>query len=56
MESDAPVRGLTADKDFNAGDLIYTETPLISALYPKLEVNHANKSTFKKVHFLTEYI
>jgi CDP-glycerol glycerophosphotransferase (TagB/SpsB family) len=37
-EAEKPVRGLTADKDFAEGDVLYTETPLISALHPHLEV------------------
>jgi import receptor subunit TOM20 len=31
-------RGLVVDKDIKAGEVIYTETPLISALYPSFEV------------------
>jgi hypothetical protein len=31
--------GLIADKGFAEGEIMYTETPLISALYPSLEVS-----------------
>ncbi|GAA5807152.1 hypothetical protein MFLAVUS_000503 [Mucor flavus] len=42
VEADKPVYGLTANKDFNAGDVIYNEIPLISALCPALEGKYCN--------------
>jgi import receptor subunit TOM20 len=36
--------GLVADKDFEEGEVLYTETPLISALYPLLEVKALHTS------------
>ncbi|KAI8340792.1 hypothetical protein BC941DRAFT_371277 [Chlamydoabsidia padenii] len=35
-------RGLVADKDIKAGNIIYTEVPLISALYPSFETSHCH--------------
>ncbi|KAI9483280.1 MAG: hypothetical protein EXX96DRAFT_137013 [Benjaminiella poitrasii] len=35
-------RSLVADKDITEGELIYTERPLVSALYPDLEGSHCN--------------
>lgn len=42
VEDEKPVRGLTADKDFAEGDVLYTEAPMISALYPELEGKRCN--------------
>ncbi|KAI7889235.1 MAS20 protein import receptor-domain-containing protein [Mucor mucedo] len=42
VESDKPVRGLTATKDFTVDDVLYTETPFIAALHPQLETTHCN--------------
>ena len=39
VEAEKPVRVLTADKDFVQGDVIYTESPLISALSSDFEVS-----------------
>ncbi|CAO0798233.1 unnamed protein product [Mucor circinelloides] len=43
-EEGTPVvrRSLAADKDISEGEVIYSERPLVSALYPELEGSHCN--------------
>ncbi|KAI9342140.1 hypothetical protein BD770DRAFT_398764 [Pilaira anomala] len=43
-EEGTPVvrRSLVADKDIAEGEVIYTERPLVSALFPELEGSHCN--------------
>ncbi|KAI8970522.1 MAS20 protein import receptor-domain-containing protein [Pilobolus umbonatus] len=36
------IRGLVADKDFSKDDILFTESPLISALTPELEGSYCN--------------
>ena len=36
------IRGVFATNDFNPGDVIFMETPIVSALEPSLEVNYEN--------------
>ncbi|KAG2205123.1 hypothetical protein INT47_002217 [Mucor saturninus] len=43
-EEGSPIvrRSLVADKDIAEGEVIYSERPLVSALYPELEGSHCN--------------
>ncbi|KAI9281180.1 MAS20 protein import receptor-domain-containing protein [Sporodiniella umbellata] len=43
IQNEKPVYCLSAEQDFEEGEVLYTETPLVSTLHPELEGSYCNR-------------